>query len=365
MKLGLEGTKTTSVDEAFDVGFRHLTTADKIRRDRDVHRLGLHHIAGLSRDTLIKVLQDVCIHFEIRDVRNLPVALLRCIKVLAAIPELEKFVTDVCDVVLDDDSGRGVEASTNPMAVPIILKDWKMQLSEKEMLSDMRGAVLEILRRRPGRGENDDDAKRLEPEFFGTTVAISKAISELVEHESLYMLLQSRLSDAEAVLLANPEDFFVKVVKHFQLLFCPAHADTGVDGIIPVMNHVHNSLAEVTNLLRWLRSVLGMPGDAPTNAVARRLHQIFSATRKVDNAPAPAPAARSAASSQPHESPQEEDQDKKPPPMPTSTTAPSLGAKILDGESDNEQSTVEGDDADHNGSIIADVTHAAAESNAV
>ena len=271
------------VEEAFDVGFQHLRTSDKIARDRDVHRLGLHSVADLPRDVLIKVLQDVCIKFEIRDVRVLPIAVVRCLKVVAAIPQLEKFVTDVCEVVFDQEGGHETDGAggersggapamlNNPMAVPILLKNWRMQLHERALLVDMREAVLGMLDRRC------DGA--IDPELSGTTVAIVHAIDQLVEREAKYLLLQSRLADAEAVLASNPDDFFVKLVQHFQNVFC--EPGSHVEGVLPAMNHLYNSLAEVNNMMRWLRTVLGMEDDASTNAVAKRLQSVFSAAREM------------------------------------------------------------------------------------
>lgn len=283
-----------AVGDASDIGFQHLTTSDKIKRDKDVLRLGLQNIAGLPRDTLIKVLQDVCIRFEIKDVRNLPIVVMRCLKILASIPQLEKFVSEVCEVVFDHEnsvhndqknkinsSNNYLQAvsSANPVAIPVLLRDWRMQLHQKQLLADTRDVVIDLLRKRYHRSQSTFD-----PELSETNVAIAEAINEMIEHESMYFVLKSRLADAESVLISSPDDYFVKIVKHFQTLFCSPTTNSGMenegtDGIIPTMNHVYNSLAEVQNFTRWLKTLLGLKEEASIHNVAKRLAYIFNATK--------------------------------------------------------------------------------------
>ena len=185
--------------------------------------------------------------------------------VASAVPQLERFVTEVCEVVLDEER----DAGGNPAAVPALLKNWRMQLHERALLADMRDAVAEILGQRQGGAED--------PELAGTTVAVARAVGELVERESQYLALRARLADAERVLLSAPEDFFVKLVQHFQRLFCEPGAH--VEGALPAMNRLYNTLAEMNTMMRWLRAVLGMGEDAGANAVAKRLQAVFAATR--------------------------------------------------------------------------------------
>ena len=60
--------------------------------------------------------------------------MVRCLRVVAAVPQLERFVTEVCGVVLDEER----DAGGNPAAVPMLLKNWRMQLHERALLAEAR-----------------------------------------------------------------------------------------------------------------------------------------------------------------------------------------------------------------------------------
>lgn len=75
-----------------------MTTRERIRRDRELHRLGLGSVERIPRDCLVDLVQDLCIALETPDATGLPSAVRRLLHVIAAVPRLERFVGEVCEV---------------------------------------------------------------------------------------------------------------------------------------------------------------------------------------------------------------------------------------------------------------------------
>lgn len=70
-----------------------------MRRDKELYRLGLVSMERYPKDVVVTLLQDACIAVEVDDATRLPAALLRLLRVVAAVPRLERFVSDVCQVL--------------------------------------------------------------------------------------------------------------------------------------------------------------------------------------------------------------------------------------------------------------------------
>jgi hypothetical protein len=75
-----------------------MSSRERMRRDRELHRLGLAAVERFPHDVAISLLQDACIALELEDATRLPAALHRLLRVVAAVPRLERFVADVCQV---------------------------------------------------------------------------------------------------------------------------------------------------------------------------------------------------------------------------------------------------------------------------
>ncbi|KAL3157009.1 hypothetical protein ABBQ38_001262 [Trebouxia sp. C0009 RCD-2024] len=80
------------------LGSAPLTTRERMRRDRELHRLGLNLVERIPKDVLIDLVQDVCIDLEVADPTSLPAAISKLLRVVATLPRLERFVGDVCEV---------------------------------------------------------------------------------------------------------------------------------------------------------------------------------------------------------------------------------------------------------------------------
>ena len=84
-------------------GLRPLPPVDSeaaIRRDKEVHELGLHTLATMPPQDMLRLLQDACRELQLHDAALLPAALRKMCRALAALPPMEAFVRDVCAVAL-------------------------------------------------------------------------------------------------------------------------------------------------------------------------------------------------------------------------------------------------------------------------
>ncbi|GAX85685.1 hypothetical protein CEUSTIGMA_g13100.t1 [Chlamydomonas eustigma] len=70
---------------------------DMIRRDKEVHRLGLRDVRDLSRDVLVEIVQDACLELEVSEATALPEAIKKLQSVLTAAPKMEEWIGKVCN----------------------------------------------------------------------------------------------------------------------------------------------------------------------------------------------------------------------------------------------------------------------------
>ena len=68
---------------------KHLSTPELIRRDREVHVLGLHRLDHLPTSITKEILQDACRELQVNDVSLFLPALRKCLTVVRVVPQLQ------------------------------------------------------------------------------------------------------------------------------------------------------------------------------------------------------------------------------------------------------------------------------------
>lgn len=125
-----------------------LSDREKMRRDRDIHRLRLGAVARLPKSSAVALLQDTCIAAELSDAEQLPSAVAKLTRVVAAVPKMEAFISRCCEAVfrrgcafLPKGGEEGMDYDYSPHRVPEVLDHWLKQLGRLAELEEMRSAV--------------------------------------------------------------------------------------------------------------------------------------------------------------------------------------------------------------------------------
>lgn len=84
------------------VSGRLMTTRERIARDKQVARLGLQSVDGVSHSVLVEVVQDACIALDCSNMMYLHAAVLRLLRGANKVTELEGLTERLCDCVFRD-----------------------------------------------------------------------------------------------------------------------------------------------------------------------------------------------------------------------------------------------------------------------
>eukprot|EP00803_Ostreobium_quekettii_P000784 evm.model.scf_855.2 EVM.evm.TU.scf_855.2 scf_855:24944-33980(+) len=242
-------------------GVGPLTTRERIQRDREINRLHLQAVDHLPRDVLAQLVQDVCICLDLDDATHLKPAVLKVLRVVDALPRLEAFVAEVCEIVLGRTAPCAAASACDPSQVPATLRAWVQSLRELDV---MRGAVGAIRRTLSSRVDAESDRVIEQAE-------VELQIQQLVEHERNSLTAIDAIRAAEGILEGSPNVLLNRVVKHFQNLFdCQNLA-----GAIPAMNRIYMTVTECRNFLRSLSLILGLAPESGVQACMARVRQLL------------------------------------------------------------------------------------------
>ena len=313
-----------SGDAAPEAGLRPLPPVDSeaaIRRDKEVHELGLHTLATMPPQDMLRLLQDACRELQLHDAALLPAALRKMCRALAALPPMEAFVRDVCAVALSRGApAGGGGAAAGGRRVPSTklvlqtLKSWVAELRQLHNLQDFVCVLSDALRKRtlpggvaaPGAyGEEEVGAGAR-----GPLREISSAIEELVQQErrALIAIDSFKLADEHIgrQVRMDPADTLRHIVTHFGRLF----GVTSTEGHVPKMNELHRYTNEQRNFQKVLKSMVGVEEARRPTICSRRC--------VVPSTWASPSVARCAHDAAPPQEP--------PPPPPSGASAPSAAA---------------------------------------
>lgn len=116
-----------------------LLTAAQIKRDKAIHHLRLGPVARLPKDVLVDLVQDICIQLELDDVGLLESGVAKLLRVMRAVPRMERFIAEVSEVVFVDGAAHVHEhVGRDPHQVPTVLKGWLGSLGTLASLHEFR-----------------------------------------------------------------------------------------------------------------------------------------------------------------------------------------------------------------------------------
>lgn len=75
------------------------TGTGRARKDREVHHAGLDAVEELAQGELADIVRQLCLALGTTDAAALPAVAAGLQRAVAALPRLERFVTDVCEVL--------------------------------------------------------------------------------------------------------------------------------------------------------------------------------------------------------------------------------------------------------------------------
>ena len=278
-------------------------SADAIRRDREVYELGLTAVQALPPASTVTLLQDSCRELQLSDAALLPAAIRKMCRALAALPPMETFVRDVCALALQR---PGSSAAAKPGSVPSTklvlqtLRTWAVELRDLQQLLDFAAMLSDLLGKRaiPGGATREPQRGKTGEIEVATTMPlrdIAHAVEELVgqERKALRALDSFERADAyvEQQMRLDPSDLLSKLCAHFCRLF----ELKSVEGMMPKMNELYLFINEQANLLRVLKSMVGLTADASVHSLLSAMRQALDLSAD-PNRPTPtaAPAAATA-----------------------------------------------------------------------
>ena len=278
-------------------------SSEAIRRDREVYELGLHAIQSLPPSTTIQLLQDSCREVQLQDASLLPAALRKMCRALAALPPMEAFVREVCTLAVS--RGAPPEAQTGKIPstklVLQILRTWAVELRDLQQLVDFIGLLSDLLRKRvlPGSSTRDPlqplgQPKQLKPGGASKSGAatstepganmplreIAHSVEELVAHERKAlraldsferadMFVDNQIKSGGGGGGGDGNLLLSRLISHFCKLF---ELRNGTEAVLPKMNELYLFVGEQQNLLKVLKSMIGLSHDAS-------VHQLLSGLR--------------------------------------------------------------------------------------
>ncbi|BDA41633.1 hypothetical protein COCOBI_02-4140 [Coccomyxa sp. Obi] len=236
--------------------------AVRARKDRQVHQAGLDSVDELEQGVLADIVQRVCLALGAADATDAPARAADLQRALAALPRLERFVTDVCEVVFRRGKHLTQEAQEDTAAVPLILERWVDAQQAAREATHMKHALEHLLRPHLG---NDADASPGCEEIIA-------CVGELVEQEQGRCQAAQSVAAAEGLVQANAEALLHRIVAHFQHLF----AIDDLEGVLPAMNQVYVAYTEGQNVRRAMAEILGLEATASIGSCMQCLTQLIS-----------------------------------------------------------------------------------------
>ncbi|CAM6099434.1 unnamed protein product [Calypogeia fissa] len=214
--------------------------------------------------------KDICTQLKVADPIRITGAIDGLLKVVAAVPRMEKFIEQVCDIVFNGGAtmlarDSFIDTQETPEAVPGILKSWLEKLLSVEELQQFKDSVSAQL------WERFDEKAAKHPM---TSRVAAASVKDLIDSERQYPLSQASYREGEISIKAEPQKLLHCIIKHFQMLF----EIQSLEGVMAVMNSVYIQISEYHNFARALCSMLGLPKDARPNSIISTITSIVNKT---------------------------------------------------------------------------------------
>ena len=239
-------------------------------------------LTAVTPENAITILQRLATTLGVTDAREVPTLIDQLLGVVGAMPGLQRFLQQVCDVVLNGrHTGHPTLFPPNPTAADTrtmmdmvlpTLRAWSAELSQVSSLTDLHARLLGELNRRTHRFHHSlDGATPIELLFT--------ELADLVSSENrLYTLMYGPVPALQAEHNAHVIPDYsgiggvsspAKMLAHFQHLFdVPS-----VNGIYPKMNELYVFANEQRVAMQQMRRMLGLGHGVPTAAIMKALRE--------------------------------------------------------------------------------------------
>lgn len=131
---------------------KYMDTRELIRRDKQIHDLGLTQIEGLPIQIMREILQDLCRILSIKDVTVLVDNVAKITKCVECVPILEQYISKIVRTLIASDHApelikisKVAPKNIFDQVLPV-LKDWIIKLDKVDALSSFRVKIDEKLR---------------------------------------------------------------------------------------------------------------------------------------------------------------------------------------------------------------------------
>ena len=239
-------------------------------------------LTAVTAENAITILQQLATTLGLTDARDVPTLIEQLLGVVSAMPGLQRFVRQVCDVVLNGrHTGNPTLFPANPTAADTrtvmdmvlpTLRAWSAELSQVSSLTDLHARLLGELSRRTHRFHHSlDGATPIELLFT--------ELADLVSSENrLYTLMYGPVPSLQAEHNAHSIPDYsaiggvsspAKMLAHFQHLFdVPV-----VNGIYPKMNELYVFANEQRVAMQQMRRMLHLGLGMPTAGIMKALRE--------------------------------------------------------------------------------------------
>eukprot|EP01084_Bolivina_argentea_P281945 482510_1 len=248
---------------------KYMETRQLMKRDKQIHGMKLTDIGGLPTEIMKEMLQDLCLILRIADVTVLVESVAKVSKCVECVPILEGYISAIVRVLMASDHAPELVKISKiapknlfDRVVPI-LKVWICELDKVAALTTFRAKIAAILVKRTICKENGAQQLQLHQ--------IVSQVRELVESEEYLLNSKECFSNAQKELIQNPNELCNRIIRHFQHIF----SIQTIEGVFPAMNQVYLELNESTNVVKTIKSILGLPQNCAVNVCTKELQKVM------------------------------------------------------------------------------------------
>ena len=94
----------------------------------------------------------------------------------------------------------------------------------------------------------------------------------MIESEEYLLNSKQCFTNAEKHLVMNPNDLNNRIIRHFQHIF----SVKSIEGVFPKLNQIYLELNEQRNLIKTIKSILGLPHNCAINLCFKELQKIVA-----------------------------------------------------------------------------------------
>ena len=277
---------------------KHLSTRERIKADRRNFELGLWLIDSLPKAVMKEALQTVCRELNVSDISEIKPSLDKLKAVMASVPRMERFISDVCSFVFTKANRlRGEDPNSKPMIEEVlqILKSWWAGLQQGLQLDSFRKSVLAELARRENiintvlaaGGESTQRIVGVNGDLFSIVYEngvrnrapkagnVLEVIRDMIEFQCDSIKQNNNYTSLQQFIADNPEDMSSRILSHIQYMW----GVKSIEGIVPKLNEVYIHTKELSTFLKNCRDLLGISTPVSDSSLFAEIEKMISERR--------------------------------------------------------------------------------------